>query len=78
MKAQLKYADRRDAAFAIIEGSDERARGEVTVKDLKLGAELAKSTTDRAQWVGERKAQFAVKREELAAKLAGMLARAGD
>ncbi len=35
---QLKYADRRGAAIAVIEGSDERAKGEVTLKDLALGA----------------------------------------
>ena len=44
MKAQLKYADKRGAAIAVIEGGDERARGEVTLKDLKLGAIAAKST----------------------------------
>src|SRR5580704_11474234 len=43
MGDQFKYADKRGAAIAVIEGSDERARGEVTLKDLALGAELAKS-----------------------------------
>src|SRR4030095_14531305 len=57
MKAQLKYADKRNAAIAVIEGSDERARREVTVKDLALGAELAKSTESRAAWGKERPAQ---------------------
>ncbi len=71
---QLKYADKRGAAFAIIEGSDERARGEVMVKDLKLGAELAKSVSERAAWVKDRPAQAAVKRGELVAKLIAMLA----
>jgi histidyl-tRNA synthetase len=58
MKAQLKYADRRNAAIAVIEGSDERARGEVTVKDLALGAELAKSTESRAAWVKDHGADL--------------------
>src|ERR1700744_4863323 len=31
---QMKYADKRGAAIAVIEGGDERARGEVTLKDL--------------------------------------------
>ena len=65
MKAQLKYADKRNAAIAVIEGSDERARGEVTVKDLALGAELAKSTESRAAWVKDRPAQTSVKRDQL-------------
>jgi histidyl-tRNA synthetase len=73
MKAQMKYADRRGAAIAIIEGSDERARGEVTVKDLVLGAELAKSVGDRAAWVSEQPAQIAVKREALVQSIRAML-----
>ena len=50
---QMKYADRRGAAIAVIEGGDERAKGEVTLKDLALGAELAKSVESRAAWVGD-------------------------
>jgi len=73
MKAQMKYADRRGAAFAVIEGSDERARGEVTVKDLTLGAELAKSVGDRAEWVKEQPAQVSVPRQGLAKAIAAML-----
>src|SRR6185437_13050765 len=34
MGDQFKYADRRGAAIAVVEGPDERARGEVTLKDL--------------------------------------------
>lgn len=73
MKAQLKYADRRKAAIAVIEGPDERARGEVTLKDLIAGAELAKSVESRAAWVKERAAQISVPRNELVAKIKGML-----
>ena len=47
----MKYADKRGAAIAVIEGGDERAKGEVTLKDLALGAELAKSVESRAAWV---------------------------
>ncbi len=50
---QMKYADKRGAAIAVIEGGDERAKGEVTLKDLALGAELAKSVESRADWVGD-------------------------
>jgi histidyl-tRNA synthetase len=77
MKAQLKYADRRGAAIAVIEGGDERARGEVTLKDLALGAELAKSTENRAAWVKERPAQQAVKRDQLVPAIRAMLAARG-
>jgi len=72
---QLKYADKRGAAIAVMEGSDERAKGEVTLKDLALGAELAKNIESRAEWVGNREAQISVKREELVQKVREMLAR---
>jgi histidyl-tRNA synthetase len=69
MKAQFKSADRRNAAVAIIEGSDERAKGEVTIKDLVMGAELAKSVESRAAWVEGRPAQISVPRTELVARV---------
>ncbi len=34
---QFKLADARDAAYVVVIGPDDRARGEVMVKDLKLG-----------------------------------------
>ena len=70
---QLKYADRRGAAIAVIEGDDERARGEVTLKDLALGAELAKSIESRAAWVKDRPAQQSVKRASLVTTIRAML-----
>jgi histidyl-tRNA synthetase len=45
---QLKYADKRSSPCAIIQGPDEAAKGEVTIKDLRLGAELAGDDKDRA------------------------------
>jgi len=72
---QLKYADKRGAAVAVIEGGDERAKGEVTLKDLALGAELSKSVESRADWVKERPAQVAVKRTDLVAEVRKMLGR---
>jgi histidyl-tRNA synthetase len=70
---QMKYADKRGAAIAVIEGGDERAKGEVTIKDLALGAELAKSVESRAAWVANRQAQVSVKRDALVAEIKSML-----
>ncbi len=39
---QMKYADRRNSPCVVIQGSDEKAKGEVTIKDLIVGAELSK------------------------------------
>jgi histidyl-tRNA synthetase len=74
MGDQFKYADKRGAALAIIEGPDERARGEVTIKDLALGTELAKAVESRAEWTAERQAQTAVKRADLIAEIRKRLA----
>jgi histidyl-tRNA synthetase len=75
MGDQLKYADKRGAAIAVIEGSDERARGEVTLKDLALGAERAKSVESRAEWTATRQAQLSVKRADVVSEIRKMLAR---
>jgi histidyl-tRNA synthetase len=60
MKAQMKYADRRGAPCVVIQGEDERARGEVTIKDLLEGARLSADIGDRSEWRDARPAQFAV------------------
>ncbi len=65
MRAQMKYADKRGAPVAVICGEDERARGEATVKDLALGAELSKDIEDNKAWREDQPAQFSVKRGEL-------------
>jgi histidyl-tRNA synthetase len=70
---QMKYADRRGAAIAVIEGGDEKIAGNVTLKDLALGAELAKSVESRAAWTANRQAQVTVKRADLAAEIKAML-----
>jgi histidyl-tRNA synthetase len=79
MNAQLKYADRRRSRVAVIQGSNERnAPGgrEVTIRDLKLGAELAKTTKDRADYLELRqRAQFSAPEAELVERVREVLAR---
>jgi histidyl-tRNA synthetase len=60
MKAQMKYADKRGAPLVIIQGGDEKARGEVQIKDLRLGAELASGIASREEYAIQRLAQFSV------------------
>ncbi|MCT8970416.1 histidine--tRNA ligase [Microbaculum marinisediminis] len=57
MKAQMKYADRRNAPCVVIQGSDERERGIVQIKDLIEGARLAEAIEDHAEWKEARPAQ---------------------
>jgi histidyl-tRNA synthetase len=76
MNAQLKYADRRGALCAVIQGSNEREKGEVAIRDLALGAELAGGSKDRADYLDLRaKAQFAVPEAALVAAVREVLAR---
>lgn len=72
---QLKYADKRAAPVAVIQGEDERNKGEVTIKDLVLGAALSKEIEDNAEWRESQPAQFSVKREELVEAMKKVLAR---
>ena len=75
IRTQLKYADRRAAPVAVIQGGDERARGEVTIKDLALGAALSKEIEDNSEWRGSQPAQFSVPRGALVEAVKKTLAR---
>ncbi|MGC1557961.1 MAG: ATP phosphoribosyltransferase regulatory subunit, partial [Methylovirgula sp.] len=76
MNAQLKYADKRGAICAVIQGSDERGKGEIAIRDLVLGAELAASTKDRADYLDLRtRAQFIVPESNLVSAVREVLAR---
>jgi histidyl-tRNA synthetase len=74
---QLKYADKRGSPCAIIQGGDEKTRGEVQIKDLILGAGLA-DTKDREEYLKKQaEAQFAVKENALVEAVRTLLARHG-
>jgi histidyl-tRNA synthetase len=75
MKAQMKYADRRCAPCVVIQGSDERAKGEVQIKDLIEGARAAATIKDSREWREGRPAQFSVPEANLVAAVRGLLAR---
>ena len=73
--AQLKYADKRGSPCAIIQGGDEKARGEIQIKDLILGAALA-DTKDRDEYLKKQaEAQFAVKEDAMVEAVRKLLAR---
>ena len=75
MKAQMKYADKRNAPCVIIQGSDERAKGEVTLKDLIEGAKAAAAIKDNKEWKEARPAQLAVPEKDLVAEVKKIVAR---
>jgi histidyl-tRNA synthetase len=75
MGNQLKYADRRNSPCVIIQGSDEKAKGKVLIKDLILGAGLT-ATGDRDEYLKKQaEAQIDVDENELVAAVRKILAR---
>ncbi|QIK39555.1 histidine--tRNA ligase [Pontivivens nitratireducens] len=72
---QLKYADTRNSPVAIIEGAQEKENGIVQIKDLALGARLAKEITSNEEWK-QNAAQFEVSRADLVSEVRELLARA--
>ncbi len=70
---QLKYADKRGAPLAIIQGGDEAARDVVMIKDLVLGAQIA-TNASLEEWKS-RPAQVEVPTADLVASVRQMLAQ---
>ncbi|MBX9683099.1 MAG: histidine--tRNA ligase [Hyphomicrobium sp.] len=75
MKAQMKYADKRNSPCVVMQGSDERAKGEVTLKDLFEGAKAAAAIKDNKEWKTSRPAQLAVAEADLVAEVGRIVAR---
>ncbi|MGD9667662.1 MAG: histidine--tRNA ligase [Hyphomicrobiaceae bacterium] len=78
MKAQMKYADKRGSPCVVIQGSEERDKGEVQIKDLIEGARAAKEIADNKEWKEQRPAQVSAKETELVAIVREILSRHGD
>jgi histidyl-tRNA synthetase len=75
---QMKYADRRRSPCVVIQGSDEKQRGEVQIKDLIVGAELAGLSKERDAYLRKQtEAQFAVPEDRLVEAVREVLARHG-
>jgi histidyl-tRNA synthetase len=75
MGPQLKYADKRGAPCVVIQGGDEKAKGEVQIKDLIEGAKAAAAIASNQEWRETRPAQFAVKQDKLVEAVKEVLAR---
>jgi histidyl-tRNA synthetase len=74
---QLKYADKRGSPCAVIQGPDEKAKGEVQLRDLIAGS-AASDIKDRDEYLKKQaEAQFAVKESELVEEVRKLLARHG-
>ena len=54
LQKQLKYADKIGVRFALIAGPDERAAGQVTVKDLREGVQETINRAQAADYLAQR------------------------
>ena len=76
---QMKYADKRNAPCVVIQGSDEKndpSGAQVVVKDLVLGAELAKLEKGREEHLAKQaQAQRKVPEDKLVETVREILAR---
>jgi histidyl-tRNA synthetase len=76
MGQQLKYADKRGSPCVVIQGSNERAEGKIQIKDLMIGAGVARMAQNRGDYLRKQtKAQFTVPETELVARVRKLLAR---
>lgn len=75
MGQQFKYADQRGSPCVVIQGPDEKEKGEVQIKDLIEGAKAAASIASNEEWRAERPAQFSVPEDKLVEAVRDLLAR---
>jgi histidyl-tRNA synthetase len=71
---QLEYADQYDIPLAILCGSNEKAQGIVTVKNMAAGRAKASLLDDRSKWLAERPGQTTIPRERLVEGIRDLLA----
>ena len=75
MKAQLKYADKRNAKIALIIGDDEIENNTVTIKDLNKGAELSKDISKNEEWRLSKDTQVNVPQNEMIKMIKSILSK---
>jgi histidyl-tRNA synthetase len=71
---QLRYADRRGCPVAIIQGSDERERGKIQIKDMIEGRKEAAAIESNEEYRAARPGQFEVAEGDLVAEVTKLLA----
>ncbi|WP_375610617.1 MULTISPECIES: histidine--tRNA ligase [unclassified Bartonella] len=74
IKAQMKYADRRQAPCVVIQGSQERESGKIQIKDLIEGARLSHEIKDNQTWRESRPAQVTIDEDQLVKTVQNILA----
>ncbi len=74
LRKQMQYADKMNAKFAVIIGSNEFEKGTVTIKDLKAGESASKDAAQREDWLKKsREVQKEIPRNDLVRQLKDLL-----
>tara|TARA_B100001123_G_scaffold448368_1_gene609119 strand:+ start:150961 stop:152379 length:1419 start_codon:yes stop_codon:yes gene_type:complete len=71
---QIQRADRLEIPYVVIMGSDEAARGVVTLKEMDIGREKSDSVSGHTEWKQARFGQQEIARAELVKTLKRLLA----
>jgi histidyl-tRNA synthetase len=71
---QLEYADAWNIPLVILVGSNEKASGMVTVKNMAVGRAKAGNLGDRGAWLAARPGQTTIPRAELVSGIRALLA----
>jgi len=74
-KQDVDARDKRGSPCVVIQGGDEKAKGEVQIKDLIEGAKAAAAIASNREWRASRPAQFAVPEHKLVDAVREVLAR---
>jgi len=72
MRSQIKYADKRRSPYVVIEGSREREKGVVAIKDLSLGKQISGEIGSYEEWL-KSPAQISVQRSDLVKEIMDLL-----
>lgn len=75
---QVKHADVQRIPLVIVVGSDEAARGVVTIKEMEEGRRESEKTTERAEWLRKRPGQIEVPRGDVVAAVKSLLGQLGE
>ena len=65
LKAQMKYADKRNAPAVILYGDNEIKAGVVTIKNLKIGKKVSTEVKTREDWISSSTTQTTVEVKDL-------------
>ena len=74
---QFKYAEKRNSPCVIIQGSEERKSGQVTIKDFIEGAKQKSAAKTNEEYRSMRAAQFSCPENEMVARVKEILAAHG-